>query len=164
MSNFTKRVTFGTAMLICILFSRVAGEPVDGVCTSVDIRNNLNKMNEQLRGCVVVDGSVQIVLLEFSTPEEFANYTFPELIEITQYLVVYRAQGMVSLGKLFPNLSIIRGTRLLANAALSFLENSRLEEIGLRNLTSILEGSVVAYKNPSKYHTLHCTGFNCYVI
>jgi len=107
-------------------------------------------MNDKLRGCVVVEGSVQIVLLEKDGEVDYANLSFPDLKEITQYLLVYRAQGMVSVGKLFPNLTIIRGTRLLGNAALAIYENAILREIGLRSLTHIMAGSVLIHKNPRK--------------
>ncbi|KAK7574112.1 hypothetical protein V9T40_011303 [Parthenolecanium corni] len=123
-----------------------AESSVEVVCGSVDIRNNVTQF-DKLAKCTVVEGSVQIVLLDRTSENDFANLSFPNLREITHYLLVWRVKGLKSLGHLFPNLAIIRGTTLFANTALALYENNKLQEIGLRSLTHILEGSIVIYKN-----------------
>lgn len=50
---------------------------------------------------------------------DFDDFTFPDLVEITDYLLLYRVQGLKSLGHLFPNLQVIRGNNLLNNYALA---------------------------------------------
>lgn len=87
--------------------------------------------------------------MDKSTPETFENLTFPNLIEIRDYLLVYRVQGLLNIGKLFPNLSIIRGTNLFYNYALVIYDMASLREISLINLTHIMRGSVRIEKNPN---------------
>ncbi len=58
-----------------------------------------------LEGCTVVEGVVHIVDIK-ETDDHFLNQTFPLLREITGYLLVYRVEGLRSIGQLFPNLSI----------------------------------------------------------
>ncbi|KAK9511750.1 hypothetical protein O3M35_000353 [Rhynocoris fuscipes] len=76
--------------------------------------------------------------------------TFPELREITSFLLVNRVAGLRSLGRLFPNLSIIRGENLFLNYALVIAHMPNLMEINLSSVT-ILRGSVAIAWNPSKY-------------
>ena len=78
---------------------------VAAVCPSVDIRNSLDKLAGELEDCTVVEGFVQIVLIGANANW---NHTYPKLREITGYLVLYRASGLISLRQLFPNLSVIR--------------------------------------------------------
>lgn len=144
-----------TAILMCVVtgpaggVTRSVAEEV--VCSGVvDIRNNVTQF-EKLANCTVVEGAVQIVLFDRTTENDYANLTFPNLREITHYLLVWRVKGLKSLAHLFPNLSIIRGNTLFANTALAIFENNRLQEIGLRSLTHILHGSVFIYKNYSEY-------------
>ena len=40
------------------------------------------------------------------------NISFPMLREITDFLVVFKAKRLKSLGGVFPNLSVIRGNQL----------------------------------------------------
>lgn len=51
---------------------------------------------------------------------------FPELTEITDYLLLYRVNGLKSLIKLFPNLRIIRGNSLIKDYALIIYEMMHL--------------------------------------
>lgn len=163
MRDVTKRVTFLAAMLFCVIMVGASANPNPNanananasggrgkVCQSVDIRNNVSSMHEKLQGCEVVEGYVQIVLLDRGRPSDFVNISFPELREITHYLLLYRVQGLQSLGQLFPNLALIRGAVLFEDAALTIFETALLE-IGLRDLTHIMAGSVIISKNTSKY-------------
>ncbi|XP_076235899.1 insulin-like receptor-like [Calliopsis andreniformis] len=120
----------------------------DGVCQSVDIRNNVSYF-ASLRGCRMVEGFVQILLIDNAEPSDFDNITFPELKEITGYLMLYRVRGLRSIGRLFPNLTVIRGNSLFINYALVTFEMLNLQEIGLHSLTTIVRGSVRFEKNPA---------------
>lgn len=68
------------------------------------MRNHVANLSE-LEGCQVVEGFVHIVLME-EPGAHFLNQTYPLLREITGYLLVYRVQGLRSIGQLFPNLGI----------------------------------------------------------
>src|SRR5699024_8375577 len=57
--------------------------------------------------------------------------------------------GLQSIGKLFPNLSVIRGRQLLHNYAFVVYEMFNLKEIGLNNLVSVVRGDVRIEKNPN---------------
>lgn len=118
------------------------------VCKSVDIRNSVNSF-ENLRGCRVVEGFVQILLFDNVNESLFANISFPELREITDYLLMYRVNGLRSLAQLFPNLAVIRGQNLFHSYAFILFEMSSLQEIGLYSLTDITHGAIRIDKNPS---------------
>lgn len=77
---------------------------------------------------------------------------FPNLVEITDYLLIFQAQNIQSLDRLFPKLSIIRGDNLFKNYALvTFLTNSLLQ-LNLKSLVSIQKGSVLFSR---LYHTCY---------
>ncbi|XP_046662039.1 insulin-like peptide receptor isoform X2 [Homalodisca vitripennis] len=118
-----------------------------GVCRSLDIRNSVEQFN-QLEGCQVIEGFLQIVLIDRADPNEYDNLTFPELREVTGYILLYRVHGLRSLAKLFPNLSVIRGNELFSDYALVVFEMLHLQELGLSSLTDILRGGVYFVKNP----------------
>ncbi|XP_039275988.1 insulin receptor [Nilaparvata lugens] len=118
-----------------------------GVCQSLDIRNAAREFH-QLQGCQVVEGFVQIVLMDKAVESEFANFSFPELREITGYLLLYRIDGLRTLSNLFPNLAVIRGNTLFFNYALVVFEMLHLQEMGLKSLTDIVRGAVHISKNP----------------
>jgi len=82
---------------------------------------------ERLQGCRVVEGFVQIVLIDHATDSSFTNLSFPDLREITHYLLLYRVNGLRSIGKLFPNLAVIRGETLFLNYALVVFEMMHLQ-------------------------------------
>jgi insulin receptor len=115
------------------------------VCNGVDIRNDVSTF-ERLRGCRVIEGSVQIVLMDASE-EKLSNFTFPELREITGYLLLFRVQGLRSLSRLFPNLAVIRGDTLFFNFALVIYEMKHLQEVGLNSLTHVIRGAVNIERN-----------------
>ncbi|KAK0096847.1 hypothetical protein PV326_004167 [Microctonus aethiopoides] len=126
----------------------VAAVDCGGVCQSIDIRNSVNQFS-RLKGCRVVEGFVQILLIDHADDSAYSNLTFPDLVEITGYLLLYRVNGLRSLGRLFPNLTVIRGHSLFINYALVAFEMMHLQEIGLHSLTDILRGSVRFEKNPA---------------
>lgn len=118
------------------------------ICQSVDIRNSVANLN-QLRGCRAVEGYVQIVLIDRANETDFDGYSFPELREITQYLLFYRVAGLRKLGHLFPNLTIIRGDSVFEDYGLTIYEMFQLQEVGLKSLTHIMRGAVRIEKNPN---------------
>ncbi|GCB73640.1 hypothetical protein scyTo_0002720 [Scyliorhinus torazame] len=117
------------------------------VCQSIDVRNNITHL-QQLRNCTVIEGNLQILLMFGTKPEDFRGLSFPELTMITDYLLLFRVYGLESLQDLFPNLTVIRGTRLFFNYALVIFEMLHFKEIGLYNLVNITRGAVRIEKNP----------------
>ncbi|XP_029158533.1 insulin-like peptide receptor [Nylanderia fulva] len=97
----------------------------------------------------VVEGFVQILLIDRADSSSYTNLTFPDLVEITGYLILYRVSGLRSVGRLFPNLAVIRGHSLFINYALVAFEMNNLQEIDLHSLTNIQRGSVRFEKNPT---------------
>ncbi|KZC13496.1 Insulin receptor, partial [Dufourea novaeangliae] len=122
------------------------------ICMSIDIRNTAMNFGI-MKGCRVIEGFLQVVLIENNSEADFQNIQFPELREITGYLLLYRVNGLKSLGNLFPNLEVIRGNILLTDYAFMVYEVQNLQEIGLRKLTEISRGSVRIEKNPSLCYT-----------
>lgn len=98
------------------------------ICGNLDIRNDLSQL-EKLRNCTVIVGWLRILLLESFKDEQFKPYSFPELTEIKEYLLVYRVFGLSTLATLFPNLSVIRGDVLFENFALILFDNQNLTEV-----------------------------------
>lgn len=87
---------------------------------------------EELKGCVVVEGYLRVVLIEHAKQEDFARLSFPQLREVTGYVMFYRVNGLLSLGQLFPNLTLIRGNELALNKyALVVFELPQLLEVGV---------------------------------
>lgn len=100
----------------------------DGICQSIDIRNTVAYFG-MMKGCRVIEGFLQIVLIENDSDQDFQNLQFPELREITGYLLLYRVRNLRSIGNLFPNLEVIRGNILLTDYALVAYEMENLEEV-----------------------------------
>lgn len=92
----------------------------------MDIRNVASEL-KKLDGCIVVEGFVQIILMDRYTDNLFDNYTFPMLTEITDFLLLFRVNGLKTLNKLFPNLKVIRGNTLIKNYALVIYEMFHIE-------------------------------------
>ncbi|XP_012284589.1 insulin-like receptor isoform X2 [Orussus abietinus] len=124
----------------------------DGICQSIDIRNNVEYLTI-LKGCRVIEGFLQIVLMEKNIETDFENATFPELREITGYLLIYRVNGLKSLSTLLPNLEVIRGDVLLTDYAFMVYEMQNLHEIDLKKLRKISRGGVRIEKNPNLCYT-----------
>lgn len=120
------------------------------VCKSINVRNSVSSLR-QLEGCAVVEGYVQVVLIERANDSDFAPWSFPELREVTEYLLFYRVPGLRRLGQLFPNLTRVGGAQLFLDYGLVVHEMFSLREIGLNRLQEITRGSVIITKNPSEY-------------
>lgn len=96
------------------------------VCRSIEIRNSLEELN-RLKGCKVIEGYLSIVFLERSDESYYADYEFPLLTEITEFLLIHRVLGLTSIGKFFPNLRIIRGNVLINNYAFIIWDMPKLQ-------------------------------------
>uniref|UniRef100_A0A8C3PF28 Tyrosine-protein kinase receptor n=1 Tax=Chrysemys picta bellii TaxID=8478 RepID=A0A8C3PF28_CHRPI len=121
------------------------------VCCSMDIRNDVSQLRK-LENCTIIEGNLQILLMFTTAAEDFRGLSFPRLIMITEYLLLFRVYGLESLRDLFPNLSVIRGTNLFFNYALVIFEMPHLRDIGLHSLTDILRGSVRIERNQELCH------------
>lgn len=51
---------------------------------------------------------------------------FPDLVEITDFFLLYHVKGLSSLANIFPNLRVIRGNELLTDYALAIYENENM--------------------------------------
>ncbi|XP_075063081.1 insulin receptor-like [Mixophyes fleayi] len=132
--------------IFTIMILLMCGQSNGKICSSMDIRNNLTKFYD-LEDCTVIEGHLQILLMFTTKPENFQALSFPKLTMITDYLLLFRVYGLESLKDLFPNLTVIRGTRLFYNYALVIFEMVHLREIGLHSLMHISRGSVRIEKN-----------------
>ena len=80
-------------------------------CSSMDFKHNVNRFNN-LTGCNIIEG--HLIISGFKDDQALTNLSFPELREVTEYVIFYQAQNIVKLNHLFPNLSVIRGNKLVA--------------------------------------------------
>lgn len=125
-------------LVFCVPISPVSARARE--CADIDIRNDVKNL-QVLRNCTVVHGYLRIVLIE-NNYNNFTGVSFPDLREITGFLMLYRVMGLQDLGKLFPNLVVIRGATLFADYALVVYQLPDLGLLGLRNLLAIEKGSV----------------------
>uniref|UniRef100_A0AAU7YU79 receptor protein-tyrosine kinase n=1 Tax=Eriocheir sinensis TaxID=95602 RepID=A0AAU7YU79_ERISI len=117
------------------------------VCDTVRI-DSLTKLNGSngSKNCKTVEGSIEIFRIKFVSKESIEEWSFPDLVEITDFLLVYHVEGLTSLAQLFPNLAVIRGMKLLERYSL-VIYKTHIEVIGLYNLRAILRGSVKIKNN-----------------
>lgn len=87
------------------------------------------------------------MLMDEIKENEIVDISFPDLVEITGYLMLYRISGLTTLSNLFPNLAIIRGNDLFKDYALIIYEMIELKYLGLKNLVTIERGNVRIEKN-----------------
>lgn len=81
------------------------------------------QLRRELQGCIVIEGHLVISSL-YSDPDvnyiANNNISFPELREITDYVLLYQNPQIISLQQLFPNLVVIRGNHLIKASILVF--------------------------------------------
>lgn len=132
------------------LWTGVRGEVLTGekqfICPSMYISSSISSF-DKLRDCRVIEGNLKIVLFDHTTPSDFANLTFPHLVEITDFLLVFRVSGLQNIGRLFPNLAVIRGEELFQDYALVVYQMNSLSELDFQNLQSIERGAVRIQRN-----------------
>nr|ANZ55076.1 insulin receptor 2 [Pyrrhocoris apterus]QIS94311.1 insulin receptor 2 [Pyrrhocoris apterus] len=131
-----------------LLWSVLTGLTFARICPSIDMRNNVTTFSLLPQDCHKIHGFLQLVLMEDMTENDFANVSFPNLREVTGYVVVYRVRGLTSIGRLFPNLAVIGGSVLSADYALIIFKNPDLREIDLYQLKVVKRGSVGIGQNP----------------
>ncbi|XP_059688365.1 insulin receptor-related protein [Gavia stellata] len=121
------------------------------ICGSMDIRNDVSQL-QKLENCSIIEGNLQILLMFTTGAEDFRGLSFPRLLMITEYLLLFRVYGLESLRDLFPNLSVIRGTNLFFSYALVIFEMPHLRDVGLHSLGHVLRGSVRIERNQELCH------------
>ncbi|KAJ6649870.1 Insulin receptor-related protein [Pseudolycoriella hygida] len=99
-----------------------------------------------LSNCTAILGSLTIMAMDNA---DINDYHFPKLKEITGYLLLFHVLGLTSVGKLFPNLSVIRGNDLVLSYSLIIFSLPHLSEVGLKSLISIQRGYVIIERCPS---------------
>ncbi|VVC36902.1 Fibronectin type III,Tyrosine-protein kinase, active site,Protein kinase domain,Immunoglobulin-like [Cinara cedri] len=144
--TFMNAFWWPTLVWLCLLSAIVARDG-EQICNSITIMNSGERL-ASLKNCTVIKGHLQIILMDNTKPEDFED-TYP-LREITEYMVVYRVTGLINLGRMFPNLSLIRGihTSTFPGRSLMIHDNIDIREIGLFRLTNITQGSVIISSNP----------------
>lgn len=68
-----------------------------------------------------------ITLIDKVNESDYDELEFPELNEISEFFLLYRANGLKSLGKLFPNLRVIRGNQLINDFSFIVFEMMHLQ-------------------------------------
>uniref|UniRef100_A0A8C0G098 receptor protein-tyrosine kinase n=1 Tax=Bubo bubo TaxID=30461 RepID=A0A8C0G098_BUBBB len=111
----------------------------------MDIRNDVSQL-QKLENCSIIEGNLQILLMFTTGAEDFRGLSFPRLLMITEYLLLFRVYGLESLRDLFPNLSVIRGTNLFFSYALVIFEMPHLRDVGLHSLGHVLRGSYEGWR------------------
>ncbi|XP_019374675.1 PREDICTED: insulin receptor-related protein isoform X1 [Gavialis gangeticus] len=139
------------ALLVLSLLPLAPAQATSEICSSMDIRNDASQLRK-LENCTIVEGNLQILLMFTTGAEDFRGLSFPRLVMVTEYLLLFRVYGLESLRDLFPNLSVIRGTSLFFNYALVIFEMPHLRDIGLHRLTHVLRGSVRIERNQELCH------------
>lgn len=81
------------------------------------------------------------------TANNYTGIVLPELREITGYLLLFRVNGLKTLGQIFPNLRVIRARDLFFGSGLIIYEVDDIQSISLRKLSYLGHG-VIASNNP----------------
>lgn len=68
-----------------------------------------------------------ITLIDKYNESDYENLEYPNLTEVTEFVLFYRVNGLKSLGKLFPNLRIIRGNTLIHDFSFIIFEMLHLQ-------------------------------------
>lgn len=102
----------------------------------------------ELRNCTVIEGSLLITwIVNDVTPSNYTNVVLPNLREITGFLLLFRVNGLTTLGQLFPNLRVIRAVDVFYGYGIVIYEVDDLQSISLPKLSYLGHG-VIAANNP----------------
>ncbi|XP_017057664.1 insulin-like receptor [Drosophila ficusphila] len=116
-------------------------------CESLEI-NEIEDLRK-LQNCTHVEGHVRLAYLDFAAGNYSADLLASNVTEISDYLMVYRCIGLLSLQLIFPRLRIIRGHSLLFDQySLVVYDNRNLRELGFVELLRIQKGSIRVESNP----------------
>lgn len=99
------------------------------------------KSFNELKDCRVIEGFLMITLIDKYNDTDYDGVEFPNLTEVTEFVLVYRVNGLRSLGKLFPNLRVIRGNTLIHDFSFVVFEMMHLQVSRMIEYRSVL-GSV----------------------
>ncbi|CAH1127445.1 unnamed protein product [Ceutorhynchus assimilis] len=147
MFQLIKNYFISSTIVICVLTLLFLADAK--ICNSIDVRNHVQNLNK-LKNCTEIIGDLMIVLLENTKSEiDYEPYVFPELQKVTGFVLLYKLKHLTSLGKLFPNLRLIRGLSLLQNYALIVYDLPNIREIGTTKLSYIARGYVKTGKAPN---------------
>jgi Receptor L domain len=113
-------------------------------CKNVDIRFDVDYF-EVLQNCITVHGYLRISDLMINETRD--KISFPDLREITGYLLITNVIGLTSVGKIFPNLTEIGGDVLFNDYAIVIRNNIGLERVGLKSLMYVGNGGLVSIQN-----------------
>ena len=105
------------------------------------------KSLKRYENCSVVEGSITITSALYSYDDQVMKYSMPKLIEVTDFVLLFRADKIISLETIFPKLAVIRGHRLVQFYALAIYQMKNMENVGLPSLTHIMNGGVRNEKN-----------------
>jgi len=94
----------------------VPDDKINGICQRKYIRGPSELAT--LRGCKVIEGSLQMSLLTANTTDVYRDFSFPDLREITGYLLLFSSSKIITLKHFFPNLAVIRGQELIETNSL----------------------------------------------
>lgn len=75
----------------------------------------------------MIEGFLMITLIDKVNESDYDELEFPDLHEISEFFLLYRANGLKSLGKLFPNLRVIRGNQLINDFSFVVFEMMHLQ-------------------------------------
>ncbi|XP_077988842.1 insulin-like peptide receptor [Glandiceps talaboti] len=146
-ANYQPLLTSWIILLFIVTLGCSKGSLADEtVCNTIDIRNKVENF-DQLENCTVIEGNLKIILIDFATSSEYEDLSFPGLVEITGYFLMFRVKGLLTFKHIFPNLAVIRGQQLFFNYALVAFEMQDMKEIGLHGLVTIQRGGVRIEKN-----------------
>ncbi|XP_030745702.1 insulin-like receptor isoform X2 [Sitophilus oryzae] len=140
----TKFLLVSGALFLLLFLSPLSAK----ICDSIDVRNKIEYLNK-LRNCTEITGNLNIVLIETTkSVSEYDQYVFPELTRVTGYVLFFKVKHVTSIGKLFPNLRLIRGLELFFEFSLVLYNLPNLKEIGTDKLFYIARGGVKIDKAP----------------
>ncbi|KAH8369250.1 hypothetical protein KR009_005630 [Drosophila setifemur] len=116
-------------------------------CGSLEI-NRLADFRK-LQNCTYVVGHVRIAYVDVPDGNFSLESLSTNVTEISDFLMVYRCSGLLTLESIFPRLRIIRGQALLFDEySLVVYENRNLRELGLVELLRVQRGFIRIESNP----------------
>ena len=103
-----------------------------------------SKLNKY-KACTLVIGHVRILNVKFNLSSTTSEQLliFPNLVEITDHLLIFQAKNVPSLDRVFPKLAVIRGHNLFKGYGLVIFLTNSLLQINLRSLMTVSQGSIL---------------------
>lgn len=117
-------------------------------CKSKVIRYDPKQL-QLLENCRIIFGNLRISDMPQARSEDFKEFSFPSLIQVTGYLLVDNVNGLETFSRMFPNLTSIGGEKTFAGSSFVIRNNKSLKKIELKSLTQIGDGGVSITGNPN---------------